>query len=118
MGRKCSICEHPNRVDIESDILYNLSYRDIAAKYGVSYEAVRRHQAAGHIARELVKSAEVVKVIKADNLFERINMLEEEIKAIKEKAKEIGNLGIALNCIDKQMKLIELFVKMKLLAMK
>jgi hypothetical protein len=45
MPRKCSICRHPQRHEIEADLQVGLSYRDIARRYSIPKDAVFRHGA-------------------------------------------------------------------------
>jgi hypothetical protein len=45
MPRKCSICRHDQRHEIEADLQARLTYRVIARRYGVSKDAVSRHRA-------------------------------------------------------------------------
>lgn len=41
----CKICEHPNRRDIEKDIMRGLSLRAVADSYdGIGYQSVRTHK--------------------------------------------------------------------------
>lgn len=43
MPRKCTICEHPHRTEIEKAIVRNDSNRAIASRFDVSRGAVQRH---------------------------------------------------------------------------
>lgn len=113
MPRKCTVCSHKERGEIESDILDNVTYRNIGTKYGVSYGAARRHHENGHIAESLILAHEAQESVKSQNLFEKIENLEIETKAIKAQAEQAGNIGMMLQCIEKQARLIELYGKLK-----
>jgi hypothetical protein len=43
MGRRCSICDHPNRPEIELAVSRRVGVRQIAQKWGVSMWAISRH---------------------------------------------------------------------------
>lgn len=44
MSRNCSVCDHPQRRDIDAALVAGRSSRDIAAEYGLNYQAIRRHR--------------------------------------------------------------------------
>jgi DNA-binding transcriptional MocR family regulator len=52
--RTCTICNHPERAAIESDIVTGVSNRSIALQYGMSHMSVQRH-ATEHIARAIAE---------------------------------------------------------------
>ena len=39
----CSICTHPNQINIVVDYIYTASYRLTAKRYGVGYRSLQRH---------------------------------------------------------------------------
>ena len=45
MPRKCSICRHAKRHEIEADLQARASYRDVARRHDISKDAVSRHRA-------------------------------------------------------------------------
>lgn len=59
MGRKCTVCHHPNRCEIESAIIAQTMHRDIAKLYGVSVHAVFRH-AKSHFAYDPARAVQVI----------------------------------------------------------
>ena len=42
---RCTICQHPDRVAIETELAGGASHREVAARYGVSLGAIGRHKA-------------------------------------------------------------------------
>jgi hypothetical protein len=44
MARVCKVCTHPKRKAIESKLAANVTYCQIAAEYGMSNNAVKRHK--------------------------------------------------------------------------
>jgi transposase len=50
MPPTCTICQHPERYDIEANLRGGTSYRDISQRHGVSKDSVARHRA-NHMSR-------------------------------------------------------------------
>ena len=84
MARKCRICTHPQRSEIEAALLQNgASNRRISAQYGMGETSVRRHRAAhmGQVTDEVAADPDVVDaktsatqaVIKGFNSLEAIH---------------------------------------------
>jgi hypothetical protein len=107
MGRKCSICEHEYRANIEQDILNSVPYRAIAEKYRVNRESLRRHHDAGHIAQELVKSAEAREIAEADSIMKDLMSW----KGIIDETLEQLEGASRLQAVDRGMKWTELKAK-------
>ena len=57
LGRQCTICNHPQRGEIDKALVAGVAYRRIAAEYGVSDGSLRRHKKNGHIAEQIAKAA-------------------------------------------------------------
>jgi hypothetical protein len=68
MGRTCTICTHPRRIEIDRVIVANETpLRDIARQWSVSKDAVTRHR--DHIPAELVKAQEAQEVADAIDIM-------------------------------------------------
>jgi transposase-like protein len=66
MPRKCSICRHPERPDIEAELKAGLPYRDIARRHDVSRHALwrhRTHHVSQHNAAALTTLTEVMALL-------------------------------------------------------
>lgn len=81
MGRVCSVCTHPNRVEIDKALVAGESNRAISRRFRVSKDAVLRH-AAEHLPATLVKAAEAREnahaldvMAELQRVFQRANML-------------------------------------------
>jgi hypothetical protein len=57
MARRCTICHHPDRAEIEKAMVQSEPVRDIAARFGTSASAVQRHKTS-HLAAQLAKAYE------------------------------------------------------------
>jgi hypothetical protein len=76
MGRRCSICSHPNRDQIDSLIARNEgSAHGIARQFSLGKDAVLRHKA--HIAPE-IKSAQLAKFTDFEQLIDEVRKLSEK----------------------------------------
>lgn len=51
MPRVCTLCNHPQRADIDRELLAGTPYRNIAERYGTSVAAIARHKP--HIAQSI-----------------------------------------------------------------
>ncbi len=54
-GGQCTICNHPQRVEIDKALVAGESYRSIARRFGVTDSAVGRHKRNGHILEKIAK---------------------------------------------------------------
>ncbi len=116
MGRKCSICVHPKRADIEADLLSSVPFRAIAAKYSVGRAPVQRHFDNSHIAQETAKAKEWRRIALSKDLFEKIEYYEHEALKILFEAKEPQEgkplLAVALSAIGRAAALLEIRAKL------
>lgn len=107
MARRCSICHHVQRDEIDAALVEGMPYRKIAARWGVSSAALSRHLR-HHLVAILAGRDEVT----ADNLLARVNDLQRQAQAIKDKALETGDLKTALAGIRELTRLTNLFGKL------
>lgn len=112
MGRKCTVCTHKKRNEIETDILNNVPFRDISSKYNVGRMPVQRHKKNGHIAESLIKAHEINKIVNADDLVIKILHLQKETLIVLAEAKEEKNHNTILAAVGKASGLIELQAKL------
>lgn len=56
-GGQCTICNHPQRVEIDKALVEGESLRNVAKRFDVSYSSVGRHKRNGHIAEQIAKAA-------------------------------------------------------------
>lgn len=55
MPRPCKTCEHPRRLEIDSDLMLNKPLTLIAKKYDVAYQSLKRHKASNHHGQDMEK---------------------------------------------------------------
>ena len=69
MARPCSICTHPERLEIDRLLLQGTSYRDIAGRFGLSKTAISRHKES-HIGTDLRDVREVMVAAREEALYQ------------------------------------------------
>jgi len=89
MGRKCQVCSHPRRLQIDKEIVQGKSIAEISRKYGVSYDSLWSH-AKNHLHYQLITA---VKKKLETNSFNLMDETEEIIR----KAKTIFDRNFAKN---------------------
>lgn len=102
MARACSVCEHPDRREIDRAlVLGTVSIRDIAGQYRISRSALSRHKAA-HIPK-LVQAAESARATQAATsgreLIDELEALRGRVRAILDRAEAGGELRVALQAV-------------------
>ena len=90
-GGQCTICNHPQRVEIDTALIGGESYRSVARRFGVTDSARGRHKRNGHIAEQIAKVARKKEIRQAEQIA----------AAVEEKERhEVAS-------VDKLLKIIE-----------
>jgi len=89
MSKKCQVCSHPKRLEIDKMIVRGVSIAEISRKYGVSYDSLWSH-AKNHLNYQLLTA---VKQKMETNSFNLMN----EIEDILNKAKTIFDRNFEKN---------------------
>jgi hypothetical protein len=111
MPRPCSICTHPQRDDIDTDIVRGQPFRRIATQRGVTEQSVRRHGAA-HLPKSLARAHAAQAITQADDLLDEVRELHSRVRGILEKAEKSGDLRAATGAIREARSMIELLAKL------
>ncbi len=111
MSRTCTICEHPNRDEIDHLIVNGNTFRNIAEQFSLSLGAIHRHKS-DHLSQTLTKAKEAEEVAHADNLLEQVRGLQERALEILSKAEEEGDLRTALTAIREARGNLELLARL------
>ena len=112
MPRKCTLCAHSNRNEIDRALINNESYRNIAVRFNVSTAALLRHKQS-HLAASLTKAKNAKEVTKADSLLGELERLRAEARRIAAKAEDAEDYRTALAGIRELTRIIELLAKMQ-----
>ena len=112
MPQKCSICRHPEREAIDSELLEGRPLRQIAARCSVSMTALQRHKT-GHVSLKLVKARDAEVASSADDLLRTVCELLAEAKDSLGRAKDEGRYGQVASNIREALRATELLAKLR-----
>ena len=101
-GGQCTICNHPQRVEIDKALISGATYREIAQKHGVSKDALYRHRKNGHIAEQIAKVAKKKEIKQAKEIVAAV-----EKKERKETADVDKLLGIVEGLLGECLRMVK-----------
>jgi hypothetical protein len=110
MPRVCTVCNHPNKVEIDKILVEGKPYRSIAKRFLLSDAAVYRHKS--HLSGTLLKAKEVKEMAQADNLMEQISSLQSRALNILSKTEEAQDWRAATGAIREARGCLELLGKL------
>ena len=111
MPRSCTVCEHPEREEIDRALVGETSNLSVSSLFGVSESAVRRHKA-NHLPAKLVMAQGAEEVARADSLLDQVRDLQDKALGILDKAEDAGELRTALGAIREARGNLELLAKL------
>jgi hypothetical protein len=110
MPRTCTACRHPERAEIDRQLVRGAPFRHIAAHYGVSTGALQRH-GQEHIPKLLAGAAEA-EAADADSLLAEVRELQERTLRLLGAAEAAGDLPSALKAVHQARANLELLGKL------
>ena len=113
MPRTCTICNHLQRVALETALLDGTSLRDIAGQFGTGKSAIARHRD-GCLAVTLSHATQARAVVNGETLLSRLQAINAEALEIlrESRQKATKNNDLALKAIARVEKQIELEAKL------
>jgi hypothetical protein len=110
--RKCSICSHKKRCQIDESLINNAEYSGLAREYRVSEDALKRHVDKGHISKVIQAAANENQIAHGKSLQEKID---EAYKLALDAAKDAkkSDLRAFGGCIGGVMKALEIEARIK-----
>lgn len=109
MPRKCTICEHKSRQEIDSALVSpGAVLRDIARQFRVSKDALSRHVKGGHIAERIQKAKHAHEAVAGDNLLTRIGRFHQRFEKMIENAQKWGDPNLEIKIYQTWAKYLEL----------
>jgi hypothetical protein len=111
MPRRCTVCDHPQRHNIDETLVTGAPYRSVAKRFELSESAVYRHKAE-HLPAHLLKASEAEELARAGDLLEQVRHLQTHALDILERAEETGDLRTALAAISQARGNLELLGKL------
>jgi transposase len=109
---KCTVCNHPDRNQIDLDLIHEMSVRKVAAKYGLHYVAVQKHKMPpngkqSHIQKHLLQADKKATKKLADKIEEIYNKSFE----LAEMAVKLKDPKGAAYCLTNAVKVIDVLSK-------
>ena len=112
MPRRCTVCDHPQREEIDKQLVCGEPYRTIADRFRLSKTALLRHKES-HIPDALVEAQDAGEVAQADGLLAQVKALQAEAQDILGEARAAGDLKTALRGIGQALSCLELLSKIE-----
>ena len=98
MPRRCTICAHPQREEIEEAILNGVPYSAISRRFNVGRDSVRRH-AKSHLPKRLAAAHKAQEAARGDDLLSKARVYQSKAEQLLLKAEAEGDYGTALKGI-------------------
>lgn len=111
MPRHCSVCDHPQRDNIDSLLLKGDSFRNIAEQFSISLGALHRHKS-DHIDENLARAKEAQEAAQADSLLDQVRDLQMKALNILSKAEANKDYRAATGAIREARGCLELLAKL------
>lgn len=111
MPRRCTVCIHPERVEIDLQLVRGEPFRRIAAQRHVTEQSIRRHKTE-HLPTALARAHEAREIAQADSLLDEVRELQTRVLAILSRAEDAGDLRAATGAIREARSTIELLAKL------
>ncbi|MDO5681233.1 MAG: hypothetical protein Q4G46_00190 [Propionibacteriaceae bacterium] len=109
---QCKVCQHPQREEIEADIVHGRGHAAINKKYdGISYDSVRRHTS-NHLAPAMRQALKTVHEQTGHTALARLESLYKDAKEVLDGAKKDGARALSLQAIKELRGIVELLAKL------
>jgi len=112
MPRRCTICAHPKREEIEQEILNGVPYSAIARRFNVGRDSVRRH-AKSHLPKRLAAAHKAEEAARGDDLLAKARGYQHKAEQLLLKAEAEGDYGTALRGIKEARSSLQVLMHMR-----
>ncbi len=109
MNQRCSICNHPSRDEIDQALLTWVTYRPLAAQYGLSPSALSRH-----LKQQLALQENHAHQAQQQALLDHLDLLSLRLDRLFHTAKDSRSLHVALGCVRESIRLLSLQERFRL----
>ncbi len=106
MDKRCTVCNHAERPEIDRELIRGVPYRALAGKFGLSPSALRRHTK--HLAGALDLQRRQQDQADITALLERLDLLNARLDRLFNTAAEQRSLFVALGAIRESLRLVSL----------
>ncbi len=97
--RRCTVCTHDQREDIDIALVRGVSIRQVEDTYGVGYNAAQRHKE-NHLSPALVRTMEAHTEGVERSVADHARALLADADAILRKAKDTGDIKLAVTAME------------------
>lgn len=112
MPRTCTACSHPQCPEIDRALVAGATYRTIAARFGLSETALKRHKN-GHVPGHIAQARDAGVVADADDLLAQVRQLQAEALRLLKRAEGVGDFGTALRGVAEARRCIEVLLEVE-----
>jgi hypothetical protein len=106
--RRCSVCAHKNRKEIDRELIKGVPYRKVAKKFGFANSTLQYHQRAGHIPAFIAKAEEAKQIAKGADLLKWTRGLLGKSISYMDQAEAAGDLRTAISAVREARGCVEL----------
>lgn len=110
MSNVCQICSHPQRLEIDREVVNGVALSFLSREYGLNLQSLYNHKKS-HISRQLVTSIQNSNLLESFNLLNRIDSLVKNTEEIFQRNYDAKKDGLALKALDSQRNTFELLSK-------
>jgi hypothetical protein len=106
MSRKCSICNHDRRQEVEYRLLRGESHRAVAQQFNVPRGAVARHLK--HVSAALTQARQLREIEGGKSILIQLRDLKLQAEQLKVRSDRAGDYRTALAALREKTRLVEL----------
>jgi hypothetical protein len=111
MVKRCSVCSHPSRAEIDRGLMEAVPYRTLAAQFGLSPSALCRH--GKHLARRLNLQRRHEDQSHQGALLEKLALLDSRLDRLFNSSLDLRAHHVALGCIRESLRLLSLLERVR-----
>ena len=112
MNKRCSVCNHPSRAEIDRSLLTGVPRRALAARYGLSTAALSRHT--HHLRQEVALQEHRAYQAGQQALLDHLDLLSTRLDRLYHTATDFRSLHVALSCLRESIRLLSLHERLRL----
>ena len=112
MNKRCSVCTHPSRAEIDRGLLTGVPYRPLAAQYGLSPSALSRHTR--HLKQEQTLQEHQARQAHQQDLLDHLDLLSSRLDRLFHTAADFRSRNKALGCLRESIRLLSLQERFRL----
>jgi hypothetical protein len=106
MNKRCSVCNHPSRAEIDRGLLTGVPYRPLAAQHGLSPSSLSRHLR--HLKQEIALQERQAHQARQQAILDHLELLSVRLDRLFQNATDFHSLHVALGCLRESLRLVTL----------